>query len=93
VIDAKRGHDRNIPLWVIGSFYACVAVRELLVSFGWLTILPNRNVISATNVSFVGDAAVGDCGPCSRCRSRVSQGHARPEPVRARSAGQGLRRA
>src|ERR1700682_2141863 len=26
VIDAKRGHDRNIPLWVIGSFYACVAV-------------------------------------------------------------------
>ena len=93
VIDAKRGHDRNIPLWVIGSFYACVAVRELLVSFGWLTIFPNQNVISATNVVVRGDAAAGDCGPCSLCRSRISQRHARPEPVRARPAGQGLRRA
>ena len=63
VIDAKRGHDRNIPLWVIGSFYACVAVRELLVSFGWLTILPNQNVISATNVvSFVVTLLLGIVG-------------------------------
>jgi uncharacterized membrane protein YhaH (DUF805 family) len=63
VIDAKRGHDRNIPLWVIGSFYACVAVRELLVSFGWLTIFPNQNVISATNVvSFVVTLLLGTVG-------------------------------
>jgi uncharacterized membrane protein YhaH (DUF805 family) len=53
-IDVKRGHDRNIPIWVIGVFYAALAARHFLVKFGWLTELPNQNVASAVNVvSFI----------------------------------------
>lgn len=51
VIDVKRGHDRNIPTWVIGVFYAALAAHYFLVKFGWLTELPNQNVTSSINVA------------------------------------------
>lgn len=51
VIDVKRGHDRNIPLWVIGAFWTAAAVRYLLLRTGWLVRLPNQNVFSAINVT------------------------------------------
>jgi uncharacterized membrane protein YhaH (DUF805 family) len=54
IIDVKRGHDRNIPIWVIGVFYAALAADYFLVEFGWLTDLPNQNVPSSVNVvSFI----------------------------------------
>jgi len=54
IIDVKRGHDRNIPIWVIGVFYAALAVDYFLVEFGWLTDLPDQNVTSSVNVvSFI----------------------------------------
>ena len=50
----KRGHDRNIPIWVLGVFYAALAAHYFLVEFGWLTELPNQNVTSSVNVvSFI----------------------------------------
>jgi uncharacterized membrane protein YhaH (DUF805 family) len=54
IIDVKRGHDRNIPIWVIGVFYAALATDYFLVEFGWLTDWPNQNVTSSVNVvSFI----------------------------------------
>jgi uncharacterized membrane protein YhaH (DUF805 family) len=54
IIDVKRGHDRNIPIWVIGVFYAALAADYFLVEFGWLTDLPDQNVTSSVNVvSFI----------------------------------------
>jgi uncharacterized membrane protein YhaH (DUF805 family) len=51
IIDVKRGHDRNIPIWVIGVFYAALAADYFLVEFGWLTDLPDQNVTSSVNVA------------------------------------------
>jgi uncharacterized membrane protein YhaH (DUF805 family) len=51
VIDVKRGHDRNIPMWIICAFYAVAIVRDVLVEFGWLTTQVNQNVFSYTNVT------------------------------------------
>jgi uncharacterized membrane protein YhaH (DUF805 family) len=54
IVDVKRGHDRNIPIWVIGIFYAALVADYLLVEFGWLTDWPDQNVTSSVNVvSFV----------------------------------------
>ena len=60
IIDVKRGHDRNIPIWVIGLFYAALIVRYGLVKFSWLVTLPNQNVMSSTNVaSFIATMLLG----------------------------------
>ena len=54
IIDVKRGHDRNIPIWVIGVFYAALVAHYFLVELGWLMELPNQNVMSSVNVvSFI----------------------------------------
>jgi uncharacterized membrane protein YhaH (DUF805 family) len=54
IVDVKRGHDRNIPIWVMGVFYAALVAHYFLVEFGWLTELPNQNVMSSVNVvSFI----------------------------------------
>jgi len=50
IVDVKRGHDRNIPIWVIGVFYAALVADYFLVEFGWLVELPNQNVTSSVNV-------------------------------------------
>jgi uncharacterized membrane protein YhaH (DUF805 family) len=54
IVDVKRGHDRNIPIWVIGVFYAALVADYFLVEFGWLTDWPDQNVTSSVNVvSFI----------------------------------------
>ena len=50
IIDVKRGHDRNIPIWVIGVFYAALVVDYFLVEFDWLTDWPDQNATSSVNV-------------------------------------------
>jgi uncharacterized membrane protein YhaH (DUF805 family) len=35
---AKRGHDRNVPTWVIGAFFALAAVFDLLLLAGVITM-------------------------------------------------------
>ncbi len=34
-IAAKRGHDRNMPLWLPGSFFAAGALLDLFTVLGW----------------------------------------------------------
>jgi uncharacterized membrane protein YhaH (DUF805 family) len=63
IIDVKRGHDRNIPIWVIGVFYAALVAHYFLVKFGWLMKLPNQNVMSSVNVvSFIVTILLGVFG-------------------------------
>jgi uncharacterized membrane protein YhaH (DUF805 family) len=50
VIAAKRGHDRNIATWVIGSCYALFAVSNVLDMLGWLETRLNLKVFSTANV-------------------------------------------
>jgi uncharacterized membrane protein YhaH (DUF805 family) len=42
---AKRGHDRNTPMWVVGLFFAIGAVLDVLLLGGWIT---NADVAKAT---------------------------------------------
>jgi uncharacterized membrane protein YhaH (DUF805 family) len=34
---AKRGHDRNTPLWIVGLFFAIGVVFDVLLLGGWIT--------------------------------------------------------
>jgi uncharacterized membrane protein YhaH (DUF805 family) len=34
---AKRGHDRNSPIWVVGLFFAIGAAFDVLLLGGWMT--------------------------------------------------------
>ncbi len=34
-VAVKRGHDRNLPLWLIGAFFAASALLDLLTVLGW----------------------------------------------------------
>ncbi len=34
-IAAKRGHDRNLPIWLIGIFFGAGALLDLLTVAGW----------------------------------------------------------
>ena len=34
-VTAKRSHDRNLPLWLLGIFFAANAVLDLLTVLGW----------------------------------------------------------
>jgi uncharacterized membrane protein YhaH (DUF805 family) len=31
----KRGHDRNMPVWLLGVFFGAGAVLDLLTVLGW----------------------------------------------------------
>jgi uncharacterized membrane protein YhaH (DUF805 family) len=42
---AKRGHDRNTPMWVVGLFFATGVVLDVLLLGGWIT---NADVANAT---------------------------------------------
>jgi uncharacterized membrane protein YhaH (DUF805 family) len=35
---AKRGHDRNTPIWVVGLFFAISATFDLLLLAGFVTL-------------------------------------------------------
>src|SRR5437660_3527370 len=41
---AKRGHDRNTPIWVVGLFFAIGAVFDILLLGRWIT---NADVANA----------------------------------------------
>jgi len=63
MIDGKRGHDRNIPVWVIGTVYAIAIARAALVKLGWLVTLPDQNVMTPINViSFLMSMLLGIAG-------------------------------
>jgi uncharacterized membrane protein YhaH (DUF805 family) len=63
MIDVKRGHDRNIPMWVIGTVYAIAIARAALVKLGWLVTLPDQNVMTPINViSFLMSMLLGIAG-------------------------------
>ena len=42
---AKRGYDRNTPIWVVGIFFAIGAVFDVLLLGGWIT---NADVANPT---------------------------------------------
>jgi uncharacterized membrane protein YhaH (DUF805 family) len=42
---AKRGHDRNTAMWVVGLFFAIGAILDMLLLGGWIT---NDDVTKAT---------------------------------------------
>jgi uncharacterized membrane protein YhaH (DUF805 family) len=47
---AKRGHDRNAPIWVVGLFFAVGAALDVLLLGGWIT---NADVANATPLMLV----------------------------------------
>lgn len=47
---AKRGHDRNTPTWVIGLFFAFVAVIDLALLGGWI---PTADLRETTSLSLL----------------------------------------
>jgi uncharacterized membrane protein YhaH (DUF805 family) len=42
-VSAKRGHDRNTPIWVVGLFFAIGAVFDVLMLGGWITSADTAN--------------------------------------------------
>jgi uncharacterized membrane protein YhaH (DUF805 family) len=34
-VAVKRGHDRNMPLWLLGAFFGASALLDLLTVLGW----------------------------------------------------------
>ncbi len=34
-VAVKRGHDRNMPLWLLGAFFAAGALLDLFTVLGW----------------------------------------------------------
>lgn len=49
-IAVKRGHDRNIPAWVVGICGAFILARTVLVDFGCLTDPPDQHVATTKGV-------------------------------------------
>ena len=36
VVCAKRGHDRNMPMWVVGLFFALAVALDIMILGGWV---------------------------------------------------------
>ncbi len=45
-VAVKRGHDRNLPLWLIGAFFAASALLDLLTVLGWAGTAEQPSAIS-----------------------------------------------
>jgi uncharacterized membrane protein YhaH (DUF805 family) len=45
-IAVKRGHDRNIPIWIVGVFFVATGVRDALALLGWDLSNPYRDPIT-----------------------------------------------
>jgi uncharacterized membrane protein YhaH (DUF805 family) len=45
-VAVKRGHDRNLPLWLIGVFFAASALLDLLTVLGWAGTVEQPSAIS-----------------------------------------------
>ena len=37
-IAVKRGHDRNLPIWLIGIFFAVSVLNDLFMVTGWASV-------------------------------------------------------
>jgi uncharacterized membrane protein YhaH (DUF805 family) len=46
VVDVKRGHDRNIPTWVIAAYFALMIGQQVLPRFGLLVLRPGQSMLS-----------------------------------------------
>ena len=46
VLAAKRGHDRDIPIWIVGAFFAASALLNVLDIFGWVAKNPYRDPLT-----------------------------------------------
>jgi uncharacterized membrane protein YhaH (DUF805 family) len=46
VIALKRAHDRDMPGWFIGVYYAVLTAYQLLIFAGWSSIVPDPSVFS-----------------------------------------------
>jgi uncharacterized membrane protein YhaH (DUF805 family) len=80
MIDVKRGHDRNIPMWVIGTVYAIAIARAVLVKLGWLVTLPDQNVMTPINViSFLMSMLLGIAGLALLVELGFRKGRAGPK--------------
>ncbi len=45
-IAVKRGHDRNMPVWLLGVFFAAGAVLDLLTVLGWSGTVDEPSMLS-----------------------------------------------
>jgi uncharacterized membrane protein YhaH (DUF805 family) len=45
-VAVKRGHDRNLPLWLIGAFFAASALLDMLTVLGWAGTTEEPSMIS-----------------------------------------------
>ncbi len=45
-VAVKRGYDRNLPLWLIGAFFAASALLDLLTVLGWAGTAEQPSAIS-----------------------------------------------
>jgi uncharacterized membrane protein YhaH (DUF805 family) len=45
-VAVKRGHDRNLPLWLIGAFFAASALLDTLTVLGWAGTTEEPSMIS-----------------------------------------------
>ncbi len=82
-IAVKRGNDRNLPLWLIGVFFAGSVLLDLFSVIGWAGTddAPSTlAMIIAVPFTVARPRLVG--------RARFPQRHARSEPIRAGPAGE-----
>ena len=77
-VAAKRGHDRNMPLWLIGAFFAAGVLLDLLTVLGWAGTDDEPSVHS-----LVDRGAVHDLRARASGRARFPQGHDGSEPATA----------
>ncbi len=45
-VAVKRGHDRNLPLWLIAAFFAASALLDLLTVLGWAGTAEEPSAVS-----------------------------------------------
>ncbi len=45
-VAVKRGHDRNLPLWLIGAFFAASALLDTLTVLGWAGTAEEPSMVS-----------------------------------------------
>ena len=81
-IAAKRAHDRNMPLWLIGVFFAAGVLLDLLTVVGLAGTDDEPSTDFAGHRRAVHGVRAGAAG-----RARLAQGHDGAEPLRAGSVG------
>jgi uncharacterized membrane protein YhaH (DUF805 family) len=61
----KRGHDRNLPFWLLATFFAANAVLDLFTVLGWAGTSDNPSLLSlviAVPFTIVGIALLVELG-------------------------------